>query len=378
MRLHEYEAADIFESAGIPLPARGVARTPEEAEQIAARLGLPVVLKAQVLVGGRGLAGGIKVAPTPEEACELSKSLLETKIKGFPVAGLLVCCKLDIAKEFYLGIAVDGYVGKPMVMASTQGGMRIEDVAKASPHQIASMHQDVSRELLPYQARELFRGLGVSSNELLHLSDILVRLYRVFRDRSALTAEINPLAMTTDGRFIALDAVLEVDDAAPPQLTDQLPNPLERIDNLLERRGREIGVTYVDLEGDIGIIASGAGLGMASMDIIAQKFEPANFLETGGGITAELLYQSMALVMMKPAIRAVFVNVYGGINPIHEGAQGIVRYIREHDVRIPVVAKALGNRQEETWQILRSAGVHVVTDVPTEKAVAELFKLLGA
>jgi succinyl-CoA synthetase beta subunit len=378
MRLHEYEAADILESAGIPFPARGVTRTPEETGQIAARLGFPVVLKAQVLVGGRGLAGGIKVAGTPEEAHDLSKSLLETRIKGFPVAGLMVCRKLDMAKEFYLGIAVDGYEGRPMVMASTQGGMRIEDVAKAAPHEIASIHQDVGRELLPYQARELFRSLGVSSNELLRLSDTLVRLYRVFRDCSALTAEINPLAMTTDGRFAAVDAVLEVDDAALPQLTDQLPKPLERIDNPLERRGREIGVTYVDLEGDIGIIASGAGLGMASMDIIARRFTPANFLETGGGITAELLYQSMALVMMKPAIRAVFVNVYGGINPIHEGAQGIVRYMREHDVRIPVVAKALGNRQEETWQILRSAGVHVVTDVPTEKAVEELFRLLEA
>ncbi len=378
MRLHEFEAADIFESAGIPFPAREVTRTPEEAERMAARLGFPVVLKAQVLVGGRGLAGGIKVAASPEEAYDLSKSLLETKIKGFPVASLLVCRKLDIAREFYLGIAVDGYVGRPMLMASTQGGMQIEEVARASPHEIASMHQDVGREFLPYQARELLQGLGVRSNELLRLSDILVRLYRVFRDRSALTAEINPIAATTDGLFVAVDAVLEVDDAAPPRPTDQLPNPLERIDNPLERRGREIGVTYVDLEGDIGIIASGAGLGMASMDIIAQKLAPANFLETGGGITAELLYQSMALVMMKPALRAVFVNVYGGINPIHEGAQGIVRYMREHQVRIPVVAKALGNRQEETWQILRSAGVHVVTDMPTEKAVAVLFRLLGA
>jgi succinyl-CoA synthetase beta subunit len=378
LRLHEYEAADIFESAGIPFPAHGVARTPEETRQMAARIGYPVVLKAQVLVGGRGLAGGIKIAGTPAEAHALSTSLFATRIKGYPVASLLVCRKLDIAKEFYLGIAVDGYEGRPVVMVSRSGGMRIEDVAQASPHEIASMHQDVARELLPYQAREVFRRLGVSSKELLHLSDILVRLYGAFRDCSALTAEINPLAMTADGQFAAVDAVLEVDDAALPSLSDQLPRPLDRIDNPLERRGREIGVTYVDLEGDIGIIASGAGLGMASMDIIARRLAPANFLETGGGITAELLYQSMALVMMKPAIRAVFVNVYGGINPIHEGAQGIVRYMREHDVRIPVVAKALGNRQEETWQILRSAGVHVVTDAPTEKAVAELFRLLGA
>jgi succinyl-CoA synthetase beta subunit len=265
-----------------------------------------------------------------------------------------------------------------MVMASTRGGMRIEEVAETSPREIVSMHVDPTRELLPYQARELLRGLEISSQELLQFADILVRLYRVFCDYRALTAEINPLVMTADGRFAALDAVLEVDDAALPQLSDRLPKALERIDNPLERKGREIGVTYVDLEGDIGLIASGAGLGMASMDIIARRLAPANFLETGGGITADLLYQSMALVMMKPGIRAVFINVYGGINPIHEGAEGIARYMREHDVRIPVVAKALGNRQTETWEILRNAGVHVVTDVPTEKAVAELFRLLGA
>ncbi len=378
MRLHEHEAADIFESAGIPFPARGVARTPAEARRLASRLGLPVVLKAQVLVGGRGLAGGVKVAGTPDEAHAFSTSLLGTRIKGLPVASVLVCRKLDIAKEFYLGVTVDGYEGKPVVMVSTKGGTGIEDVAQAAPHEIASMHQDLAGELLPYQARGLFQRLRVSSEELLRLSDPLVRLYRVFRAWSALTAEINPLVMTVDGRFSAVDAVLEVDDAALPQFCDRLPGPLERIDNPLERRGREIGVTYVDLEGDIGIIASGAGLGMASMDIIARRLAPANFLETGGGITAELLYESMALVMMKPGIRAVFINLYGGINPIHEGAWGIVRYMREHHVRIPVVAKALGNRQEETWQILRSAGVHVVTDVPTETAVDELFRVLGA
>jgi len=145
----------------------------------------------------------------------------------------------------------------------------------------------------------------------------------------------------------------------------------------LERRGREIGVTYVDLDGDVGIISSGAGLGMASMDIIGQKMKPANFLETGGGITADLLYKCMDLIMMKPGLKAIFINVYGGINPIHEGAKGIVRYIQEHNVMIPIVAKALGNHQEETWDILRSGGVHVVTDAATEKAVEKLYEVAG-
>ena len=156
-----------------------------------------------------------------------------------------------------------------------------------------------------------------------------------------------------------------------------MPDRVDRIENPLERRGREIGVTYVDLDGDIGIISSGAGLGMASMDIIGEKMKPANFLETGGGITADLLYRCMELIMMKPGLRAIFINVYGGINPIHEGAKGVVRYMKEHNVKIPIVAKALGNRQEETWEIFQSAGVHVVTEAATEKAVERLYEIVG-
>jgi succinyl-CoA synthetase beta subunit len=156
-----------------------------------------------------------------------------------------------------------------------------------------------------------------------------------------------------------------------------MPELTERIENPLERKGREIGVTYVDLGGDIGIISSGAGLGMATMDIIGERLKPANFLETGGGITEELLYKCMELVMMKADLRAIFINIYGGINPIHEGARGVVRYIKEHKLKLPIVAKALGNHQEETWEIFRSGGVHVVTEAPTERAVERLYELVG-
>ena len=189
--------------------------------------------------------------------------------------------------------------------------------------------------------------------------------------------EINPLAVLPNGGLLALDAVIEVDDSALSRLRYPFPDPVERIENSLERRGREIGVTYVELDGDIGLVSSGAGLGMASMDIIAERMRPANFLETGGGITADLLYKCMDLVMMKPGIRAILINVYGGINPIHEGAKGVVRYIKEHELKIPIVAKALGNHQEETWEILRSAGVHVVTEPATERAIDRLYALLN-
>jgi len=174
-----------------------------------------------------------------------------------------------------------------------------------------------------------------------------------------------------------VDSVLEIDNSALSRIKHPLPDYWQRIENSLERKGKEIGVTYVDLDGEIGLISSGAGLGMASMDIIGKTLKPANFLETGGGITAELLYKCMDLVTTKKGIKGLLINIYGGINPIHEGAKGVVQFIKENNLEIPIVAKALGNRQEETWEILRSGGVHVVTDAATEVAVARLVELVA-
>jgi succinyl-CoA synthetase beta subunit len=377
MRLHEYEALDIFEQNDIPVPRRGVASTMHEALHLAGEIGYPVILKAQVLVGGRGLAGGIKTASSPDELKEVSEALLASDIKGLSVLKLLVCEKVEIAKELYLGITIDGYSGKPVIVVSTEGGMLIEETARTSPEKIASIHIDPSFGFYPYQARALLRMLGLKQQLITSWTDVISQLFKVAMRYEALICEINPLAVLPNGGLIAVDAVLEVDDSAISRVHFPLPDRIDRIENPLERRGREIGVTYVDLNGDIGLIASGAGLGMASTDIIGEKMKPANFLETGGGITADLLYKCMELIMMKPGLRAIFINVYGGINPIHEGAKGVVRYIKEHNLKIPIVAKALGNRQEETWEIFRSAGVHVVTEAATEKAVERLYELVG-
>ncbi|OPY65505.1 MAG: Succinyl-CoA ligase (ADP-forming) subunit beta [Syntrophorhabdaceae bacterium PtaU1.Bin034] len=377
MRLHEYEALDIFEQFRIPVPRRGVATTMHEALQLAGEIGYPVMLKAQVLVGGRGLAGGIKTAASPDALKELADELFVSEIKGLPVRRILVCEKAEIAKELYLGMTIDGYSGKPVIVVSTEGGVRIEETAKTSPEKIAAIHIDPSFGYYPYLARGLLRMLGLKQQLITAWTDVIGQLYNIALRYEALIAEINPLVVLPNGGLLAVDAVLEVDDSALSRVRFSLPDRVDRIENPLERRGREIGVTYVDLDGDIGIISSGAGLGMASMDIIAQKMKPANFLETGGGITADLLYKCMELVMMKPGLRAIFINVYGGINPIHEGAKGVVRYIKEHNLKIPVVAKALGNRQEETWEIFRSGGVEVVTEVATERAVDRLYELVN-
>jgi succinyl-CoA synthetase beta subunit len=377
MRLHEYEALDIFEQNHIPVPRRGVAETMHEALHVAAEIGYPVVLKAQVLVGGRGLAGGIKTASNADELREAADALLGSEIKGFPVRKLLVCEKADIAQELYLGITIDGYSGKPVIVVSTEGGVRIEEAARNTPEKLAAIHIEPSFGYYPYQARGLLKLLGLNQQLISAWSDVIGQLYSVATSYEAIIAEINPLVVLSNGGLLAVDAVLEVDDSALSRIRHPLPDRIDRIESPLERRGREIGVTYVELDGDIGLISSGAGLGMASTDIIGEKMRPANFLETGGGITADLLYKCMDLIMMKPGIRGVLINVYGGINPIHEGAKGVVRYIQEHEVKIPIVAKALGNRQEETWEIFRSAGVHVVVDPATEAAVERLYELVG-
>lgn len=377
MRLHEYEAADIFEKSGIPVPRRAIAETAEEALRVAGEIGYPVVLKAQVLVGGRGLAGGIKTADSPEALEVHTNQLLSTEIKGLPVRKILISEKADIAKELYVGITVDGFSGMPAVVVSTEGGVNIEKTAQSNRDKVASCHVAPGASFPPYQASTLLQNLCMRNLQLAAFTDILAQLYKVFTRYEALIAEINPLVVLPNGGLLAVDAVLEIDNSAIPRIKYPVPDFLDRIDNPLERRGREIGVTYVDLNGDIGLISSGAGLGMASMDIIGERLRPANFMETGGGITEELLYKCMELLMMKEGLRAVFINIYGGINPIHEGAKGVVRYIKEHNVSIPIVAKALGNLQEETWEIFRSGGVHVVTEAATEKAIDRLCELVS-
>jgi succinyl-CoA synthetase beta subunit len=376
MRLNEHEAADILTGFGIPTPGGILAATADEALQAAEKIGFPVVVKAQVLTGGRGLAGGVRSAMTRDEVHLAATDLLGADIRGNTVRKVLVVSKIDFVKELYLGITIDGYSGRPAVIASSRGGMNIEEVARQTPEQISSLPIDPERGLYAFDARKLLTAAGFPAGQIQAGADVLLRLYRVFQTYEAMIVEINPLVVCSDGKLMALDAKLEIDDSSLFRLGGLLPERNDGGESSLEKLGREMGVTYVELDGDIGIISSGAGLGMATMDIIGQRLRPANFLETGGAITEELLYRTMNLVMAKKGLRAIFINLYGGINPIHEGARGIVRYLAEHEVKIPLVAKALGNRQEETWEILRSGGVEVVTEVATEKAVERLIELL--
>jgi succinyl-CoA synthetase beta subunit len=376
MKLYEFEGAELFRREGIPVPASALASTPEEAREQAEKIGFPVVVKAQVLTGGRYLAGGVRTGRTPGEVEAVAGRILGSSIRGMKVEKVLVAESIDVVKEFYLGITVDDYNGSPLVILSAEGGVGINATARKKAEAVVSQPVSIATGLRDWEARRICRQAGLTGKDLDEVSAALCALYSVFRKYDAMIAEINPLVRTKKGLYLALDSKVEMDNSALFRHQDLGMNRAERMNNPLERKGREIGVSYLELDGDIAIIASGAGLGMASMDIIGRNMKPANFLETGGAITEELLYKVMDLIMSKPGIRALFVNLYGGINPIHEGAKGIVRYLKENNITMPVVAKALGNRQEETWEIFRANGVHVVTDVSTEKAVDRLVELL--
>ena len=376
MRLYEFEGIDLFRQEGIPVPDHALAASSQEARQKAEEIGLPVIIKAQVLVGGRWLAGGVQTAKSLNQVEEVSHHILNSPIRGSLVNQVMVAQKVEAVQEFYLGVTIDEYSGTPLVILSTAGGVSVEEATRAHPELVVSRQVSIAKGLLLSEAQQMAREVGLDGDDLMEVARILHALYRVFRKYDALVAEINPLVLTSQGTYSALDSKVEIDDASLYRHTDLHFALEDRFPNPIERKGQHIGVSYVELDGDIGIIASGAGLGMATMDIIGRRFHPANFMETGGAITADLLYKVMDLALQKKGLKAVFINLYGGINPIHEGARGIVRYIQEHKPIIPIVARALGNHQEETWDILRKHGVTVVGEVPTEKAVEQLAQML--
>jgi succinyl-CoA synthetase beta subunit len=376
MRLYEYEGAELFRRESIPIPEYGLAMGPDEAVRVAGKIGLPVILKAQVLTGGRWLAGGVQTATTIEEVDEAARRIFSSRIRNLPVERCMVARKLNGEREFFLSITLDDYNGIPVAILSAEGGVAINTTVRERPEVLVSRPLSTTTGLREADARQMCQQAGLSGYEEAGVASVLVSLYRVFRNYDALIAEINPLVKTAEGDFVALDSKVEIDDSSLYRHTDLNLTLQSRLLNPLERKGKEIGVTYVELDGDIAMISSGAGLGMASMDIINRRMKPANFLETGGAITEDLLFKATDLVLQKPGVRALFINIYGGINPIHEGARGIVRFLKERNIRIPVVAKALGNHQEETWAIFKANGVHVVDGVSSEEGIELLRRLL--
>jgi succinyl-CoA synthetase beta subunit len=375
MILYEYEAKKFLKEQGVASPQGEVAKTPQEAAEIARKMGKPVNIKPQILVlpGGRG--GEIKTATNPEEAHRAAQALLERTLEGQRAAEVWVEENLPVQKRIYAAIRIDGAAGAPLVLASLEPVSDLDEEAKAS-NNVAWRHADPFRGLQSHEARKMAKSLGFTGDAAVKLADQIQKLYKTFSQWNALTAGFNPLVMTPEGNFFAAGAFLEIDDSALFRFPQLRELSLSRILDPLAREGKTIGVTYVGLDGDIGIISTGAGIGMATVDMVSKRGRPANFLETGGGITEKQVAEVMRLVLKKPGLKAVFLNMYGGINPIHEGAKGVVKVIREDKVSIPIVAKAIGNFQEETWKILEEGGVTVIKTIPTDQAVEELFKRL--
>ncbi len=360
MRLFEYEAKEAFRQAGIPLPPSGIATTPDEAAKVAKKLASPVVIKAQVLAGGRGKAGGIKFANTPAEAKAKTAEILKMTIHGHPVPRVLVEKRLDIQQEIYVGITIDRGRRRPVVICSAMGGVDIEQVADEHPDKIARFWTDPILGLRDFEARQIAKNAGFEGRAMLQVASFLLRLWQVFIKNDAELTEINPLIVTTDETFIAADARLNVDDNSVFRHTALAERVSKGISEQteLERRAQEHGMTYVELQGNIGIIGNGAGLVMATMDAVQYYGgSPANFLDVGGGATADRMLNALKIVISHPDVEAVFINILGGITRCDEMARGIVEAQKTLPRQVPIVIRMIGTREKEGAEILEAANI---------------------
>ncbi len=358
MKIHEYQAKDIMARYGIPIQPGKVAYTPEEAEQIARELGGPVVIKAQVYVGGRGKAGGIQFGETPEQAREAAQRVLGMDIKGLIVEKVLVVSKLDIAEEYYMGIILDRKTQAPVVMVSKAGGIDIEEVAATTPEKIVQQPIDMHWGLLPYQARDIVARAGLPHQVIGKAGAILTALAKAFIESDASLAEINPLALTKDGQVWAADAKILIDDNALFRRKEYASWAEPEESNPLEFEAKQEGLTYVKLDGDIGIIGNGAGLVMTTLDMVARVGgKPANFLDIGGGAKAETMYKALTFVARDPQVKGILVNIFGGITRGEEVAKGVIMAQAELPKGMPIVVRLSGTGAEEGKAMLKDAGL---------------------
>ncbi len=374
MKLHEYQSKRIFAQYGIPIPRGEVAATPAEARDIAAHLGTPVVVKAQVLVGGRGKAGGIKLARTPDEAEAIADQILGMDLKGLTVKKVLVDEAADIQEEIYLGATLDRARRRVAVMASAAGGVDIEEVARETPEKIVQVAVDPFLGLRDYQARYLAYGIGLPRDLVREFSRIALALYRTYVSCDASLAEINPLVITGDNRLLAVDGKMIIDDNALSRHPDLAEMRDEDEEAPEEREARRYGLSYVKLDGEIGCLVNGAGLAMATMDITKlYGGSPANFLDIGGGAQAEKVAAALRIILSDPNVKAVLVNIFGGITRCDEVARGILAALQEiGGVQVPMVVRLVGTNQEEGRQILSDAKMITAVSLPeaAQKAVA--------
>ena len=373
MNIHEYQAAELLARYGIPTNPGVVATTPAEAEQAAANANGLVVVKAQVHSGGRGKAGGVKLARNPAEARAVAEQILGLDIRGHVVHKVLVAPGVSIAREFYLGVVLDRPQRRLVVMASAEGGVEIEVVANESPEKIKTVHIDPLLGLHPYQARELGFALGLEADKVGGFADIVSKLAKLYQEVDATLAEINPLILTGEGDWLALDSKISFDDNALFRHSD-----FEELRDLNEEQATELearrsGISFVKLDGNIGCIVNGTGLAMATMDAVQlHGGDPANFLDVGGGASADQVAKAFGLVTADPNVRAILINIFGGITRGDIVAEGITEAMGRVGVSVPIVVRLSGTNAEEGRAILDDAGLHAVAtmDEAAAKVVA--------
>lgn len=373
MKLHEYQSKRVFARYGVPIPQGDVATTPEEARRIAARLGKRVVIKSQVLVGGRGKAGGIRLANNPDEAEDIADQILGMNIKGLTVKKVLVDEAAAIATEIYLGIVIDRAQHRPVMMASAEGGVEIEEVARVTPERIFRISIDPFLGLQQYQGRELAFSIGLPKDLVSSFVKIAQGLYQAFVDCDASLAEINPLVITGEGKLLAVDGKILLDDNALFRHFELAEMRDADEETPEEQEARRHGLSYVKLDGEIGCMVNGAGLAMATMDIIKlYGGEPANFLDIGGGAQADKVAAALRIILSDPNVKAVLFNIFGGITRCDEVAKGILEALNSLQVNVPMVARLVGTNEEEGRRILAEANMMTAATLAAaaEKAVA--------
>ena len=358
MKLHEYQSKQIFARYGIPIPKGKVAATAQEAKQIAEELGSRVVIKSQVLVGGRGKSGGIMLAKTPENAEEVASQILAMEINGLPVRKVLVDEAAKIEKEIYLGVTNDRAAGKPVMMASAAGGVDIEEVARVNPEQIIKIHVDPLLGLRDYQSRDITAGIDLPREMWRTFGYIASGLWKAYSDCDATLAEINPLVITLENQLLALDGKMIIDDNAlfrHPDLAEMRDHDVEEPSEI---EARKYGLSFIKLDGDIGCMVNGAGLAMTTMDIIKlYGGEPANFLDIGGGATADKVAAALRILLTDANVKAVLFNIFGGITRGDEVARGILAALDEVKTDVPMVTRLVGTNAEEGREILAKANM---------------------
>ena len=363
MKLHEYQGKALFRAAGLPVPDGRVATSPDEAAEIARELGR-VVIKAQVHVGGRGKAGGVKLAGMPEEAREIAGRILGMDIKGLTVHKVLVEPAIDIATEYYAGIVNDRGSKRYVLMLSSMGGVDIEEVAHSNPEAIVRLIIDPAYGLQDWALRQAMRDAGFAQAQARELGRVLKGLYGVLLARDCLLAEINPLVITGDGTVVVADAKVDIDDNALFRQQDLLPYREESFDNEMDRQATELGLTYVHLDGDIGVIGNGAGLVMNTLDVVtAAGGKPANFLDIGGGAQADQVVKAIDMVLSDPGVKGLIFNIFGGITRCDEVAKGMLEAARRSPLRVPVVVRLAGTQEEAGRALLEGSAYVPVASV---------------